>query len=207
MKRLREWLDSIVFAGIKPVGRPGQTQDLRWLGPLREPVERWLSGSKPTDPLYLSNRTLGQKVKRWSVVAIPCVLIMGFVALLLSKSFFASPEGRPQREISADELTRKILPNVARNIKIESNKDIDIAEVRIDRSGQVQLTGTVRNNSSHAIGKIEMVFNLTDKFGSQLGAVSGRVEDLAPQTTRKFQFPIEQQDAAFALVRDVSTPR
>ena len=49
----------------------------------------------------------------------------------------------------------------------------------------------------------ELVVDLTNAAGSQVGAVSGTVEKLPALGTKDFQIPITQRDAAFGLVRDV----
>jgi len=204
MKRLREFFESIVFAGMKPGARPGQTQEMKWLGPLRGPVERLLSGSAPSDPLYLTNRSVGGRIKSWSLVVIPCLFIVGLVALTLSKDYSGPPA--PQKEPSAEEAAKKILPDIARDIKIDSNKDVEVVQVHVDRSA-MKVAGTVRNNTAHAIAVTDVVFNLADTSGSQIGAVSGHIENLPPKTTKDFEFPIKQRDATFVLVRELSTSR
>jgi hypothetical protein len=206
MKRLRELFESIVFAGMKPGARPGQTQERKWLGPLRGPVDRLLSGSAPADPLYLTNRSLGRRIKSWSLVVIPCLFIVGLVALALSQGYFNPPEAVPRREPSAAEAARTMLPNIARDIRIESNKEVEVVQVQVDRSA-MKVIGSVRNNAAYAIAATDVVFNLTDKSGSQVGAVRGHIENLSPKSTKDFQFPIEQRDAAFVLVREVTTSR
>jgi len=171
---------------------------------LRGALERLLSGSAPTDPLYLSNRSLGQRIGSWSLVAVPCLVLVGLVALVLS-NYFDPPEAAPPKEMSAEEVARKVLPNLAKDIKIESNREIEVVEVHVDRSGQMALTGTVKNNTSRRIAAADVVFNVTDTAGSQLGAVNGRIENLAPKSAKEFRLPIKQPDAVFALVREVST--
>jgi len=69
----------------------------------------------------------------------------------------------------------------------------------------VKVAGTVKNNTDHLIHTTEIILNVTDSTGSHLGAVSARVDNLAPRATAKFQVFIEQKDAAFALVREVQT--
>lgn len=204
MKRLREFFESILFAGMKPGARPGQTQGMKWLGPLRSPVERFLSGPANVDPLYLTNRSLGQRIKAWSLVAIPCLIVVGLVALTLSRNYFDPPAAALQKELTAEEVARKILPNIARDIKIESNRDVEVLQVHVDHAA-MKVAGTVRNNTADAIAVTDVIFNLTNKAGSQVGAVSGHIENLQPKTTKDFQFPIQQQDAAFVLVRELST--
>jgi hypothetical protein len=88
---------------------------------------------------------------------------------------------------------------------IEVNKDVQVLEAHVELEGGSKLTGTARNNTDHLIHTAEIVFNLTDQSGSQVGAVSAQVENLAPNATVRFQVPIEQTNAAFALVREVRT--
>ena len=206
MKGLRELFESIVFAGMKPGARPGQTQERKWLGPLRGPVERLLSGSAPSDPLYLTNRSRGHRIKAWSLVAIPCLFIVGLVALALGNGYFDPPAAAPPKESSAEEAARKILPTLARDIKIDSNKEVEVVQVQVDRSA-MKITGSVRNNTAHDIAVTDVIFNLTNARGSQVGAVKGHIENLPPKATRDFQLPIKQRDAAFVLVRELSTSR
>jgi hypothetical protein len=205
LKRLRQFIDSIVFAGLKPdAPREQQTKGRRWLGPLHGLVDRLLSRPAPSDPLYLSNRTFDQKVKLWLAIAIPCVVLAGGVLLLLSNIFQANDLG-PGAEPSAAELAAKLLPNVDKTIKIDVNKDVQVLEAHLEHEGGMKVAGTVKNNTDHLIHSTEIILNLTDKTGSHLGAVSAHVDDLAPNATMKFQTPIEQKEAVFALVREIST--
>ena len=88
---------------------------------------------------------------------------------------------------------------------IEVNKDVQVLEAHVEHEGGAKVAGTVKNNTDRLIHTTEIILNLTDKRGSHLGAVSAQVDNLAPNATVKFQIPIEQTDAAFALVREVQT--
>ena len=204
LKRFRRFIDSVVFAGLKPEAPREQAKHLPWLGPLRGLLERVLTRPAPSDPLYLSNRTFDQKVKVGLVIAVPCLIVVGVTALGLSHFFQAKGPG-PAAEISGAELAKKLLPNMDAAVKIEVNKDVQVLDAHIEREGGMQLVGSVKNNTDRLIRATEIVFNLTDQTGSQLGAVSARVDNLAPNATGSFRIPIEQTDAAFALVREVQT--
>jgi hypothetical protein len=97
------------------------------------------------------------------------------------------------------------LPNIDKTIKIEVNKDVQVLEAHVESQGGMKVAGVVKNNTDRMIHTTEIVLNLTDRTGSHLGAVSVKVGDLAPNATVRFQVPIEQKDATFALVREVST--
>jgi hypothetical protein len=206
MKRLRAFFESIMFAGLQPGARPGQAQRTKGLGPLRGPIDRFLSGSAPKDPMYLTNRSLGRKVRAWAVVVAPCLLVIGIVALALSGNYFQRAEAVP-KDMTAAEVARKILPNIAKDIKIETNRDVEVVEVRVERAPELKLTGSLRNNSARNFAAVDVVFNLTDSTGSEVGAVNGHIENLAPKSVKAFQIPIPQRNASFAMVREVGISR
>ncbi len=194
----------MVYAGMKPTVRGGKATRLRWLGPLRGPTERFISGgAAPTDPLYLTNRTLSQRIRFGIVIAVPCLILAGGV--ILSMSSIYKPKIAPARPLTPAEVSARILPNLAKNISIESNKDLQVVEVHVDHTAGTKLAGTVTNNTGHAIRLAEVVFVLTEASGSQLGAVTAKLENLAPFSTTKFAVPIQQSTAAYALVREIST--
>ena len=204
LKRFRRFVDSVVFAGLKPDAPREQAARLRWLGPLRGLLERVLRAPAPSDPLYLSNRTFDQKAKLGLAIAVPCLIVVGVTALGLSHFFQAKGPG-PSAEPTGAELAAKLLPNVGKIGNIEVNKDVQVLEAHVELEGGAKVTGTARNNTDRLIHAAEIVFNLTDQGGSQVGAVSAQVENLAPHATVRFQVPIEQTNAAFALVREVQT--
>ena len=207
MKRLRAFFESIVFAGLKPVARPGQAEGKGRLGPLRGLIDRLLSRDASKDPLYLTNRTLGQKVRAWAVVGVPCLLLIGVVTLALSRYYFDPQDAPPPKEMTPGEISRKILPNIGKDIQIDTNRDVEVVEVHVQHDAGLKLSGSVRNNSASNIAAVDVVFTLTDTAGSQVGAVNWHGENLAPKAVKAFQVPIQQPNAEFALVREVSISR
>jgi len=208
MKRIRALFESIVFSGLKPGAPPAQPNAEKWYAPLLAVWDRILSGGEQRDPLYLTNRTLGQKIRLWLMVAVPCLLVIGFVAIMLSRNIFYDPPDAPaHKEMSAEEVSRKILPNIAKNIQIETNHDVEVVEVHVDQTHPMKVSGSIRNNTASTVTAVDIIINLTDSIGSQLGAVNGRVENLPPKAVKTFEFPIEQRNAAVALVREVNPVR
>ncbi len=200
MKRIREFLESIVYVGMKPGGQTAPKRELTWLGPLRGPVDRLLSGGPaPSDPLYLTNRTPAQRLKFWSLIAIPCVLVLG-IGYQLSRSL-NPPVPPPAKEPTAAEITARLLPNMAKDIQLAPPTDVQVPEIRVDGA---RLVGVVKNTTKNEIG-VELVVYLTNLAGSQVGAVNGIVERIPPSGTKAFQFPIKQRDAVFALVREIKS--
>lgn len=199
MKRIREFFESIAFAGMKPGGKTAANRQLKWLGPLGGPVERLLSGGPaPSDPLYLTNRTLTQKLKSWSLVAIPCLILAagGWYALRTLNP----PEAQPAPEPTAAAIAASTLPNLAKDIQLAPSTDVQVIEIKVEGS---RLVGKVRNTTAREIAVTELVIDLINPAQSQIGAVNGIVEKIPAMGTKEFQIPIKQRNAAFALVREV----
>jgi hypothetical protein len=91
---------------------------------------------------------------------------------------------------------------VEKDLKFTPPSDVQVIEVRVDGS---RLVGVVKNTTAREIAVANMVIDLTNSTGSQIGAVSGTVENLPPSGHKEFQIPIKQRDAAFALVREVKS--
>ncbi len=203
-RSVRDIIESIVFAGMKPGTPASQPQRKGRFGALRARIDRWLAGgAAPSDPLYLSRRTVGQRLRRVAVVAAPCLVVAGLISLGLTR-YFVKKTPMPKLDMSPAEIAAKMLPNMD-SVKLNTNRDVDVVEVHVDHSKGTALMGTVMNNTTHPIEMTEIVFDLTDSTGSQLGGVSQRMENLAPQVRQNFRLPIEQTSANFVLVREVRT--
>ncbi|HEY1340914.1 MAG TPA: FxLYD domain-containing protein [Bryobacteraceae bacterium] len=202
LTRLCQFFESIVYAGLKP-GTPAGPRPMRWLGPLRGPLERLLTTQAPSDPLYLSNRTLGQKLKLAAIIVVPVALIgVGLWMALSNRLGLAGAATTP--EPTAAEISRRVLPHLDKNIQLPANREIEVMEVHVEPGAEPKLACTVRNNTTRPIQNGEVIFDLTDVSGSQLGAVPVPVS-LQPMSSTKFQIAIRQRTAAFALVREVRT--
>jgi hypothetical protein len=202
MKRIREFLESIVFAGLKPSGQAGPQRSFKWLGPLSGPVERLLSGGPaPTDPLYLTNRTPAQKFRSWSLIAVPCVIVLGVIGFMLS-SYLEPPEGKPIKEATPAEIAAHLLPNMDKDLKLSPSSDVQVVDVKVENA---QLIGTLKNTGTRDINLADVNFNLTDAEGSQVGTANAVVEKIPASATRTFQVPLRQRNAAFALVGEISS--
>src|SRR5436305_861051 len=121
MKRLREFLESVAFAGLKPDGQRADAKKPR--GRLGSAVERFISGPAPSDPLYLTNRSLGQKIRFWGVIALPCLVLAAGIGVALTR-ILNPAEAKPAAEPTAKELSAKLLPNIDTSMRLEQNNDI-----------------------------------------------------------------------------------
>jgi hypothetical protein len=165
-------------------------------------VERFLGGGiAPSDPLYLTNRTFGQKLRTAVVVAIPCVIVFGVLALGVGS--YIRVREKPAQDVTTAELREKVLPTLARNIEISTNHDLEVTEARVEQGEPTVGLGTVRNNTGHAIDNAQVVFDLTADSGARLGAVSATIAHVDAKSTAAFRIAVQQDNATFALVREV----
>jgi hypothetical protein len=204
MNRLREKIESIVFAGLKPGGAkasPEVASPASVMGRLRQRIDRWISGSGHSDPLYLTNRTTAQKVRAWVVIGIPLLILVAVVGLSLS-TFLDPPKAAPVRDLTPAEVAAKLLPNL-KNLKLEAGSDIEVVELRLDRNKGMRIVGSVKNKSTHLLASADIICNLTDAGGTQLGGVNIHIDSIPPSGVRNFEMPIQQTDAAFVLVREI----
>ncbi len=199
-RSLRELVESVVFAGLKPGAPRAESKRMSWLGPLRGPIERFLSlGPAPSDPLYLSSRTAKQRLIFALKVAAPFVLAGGITLWLFRNSI--SPKNQPKLDLTPAELAAKFMPDVDK-IRIVTNRDVEVPAVGIDRAGHA-LTGTVKNNTPRVLRSVEVTFDVTDDSGSKLAAVRASFDTLAPRSESAFRVPVHQADAAIAVVREI----
>jgi hypothetical protein len=167
-------------------------------------IERFVGGSGPSDPLYISNRTFGQKARLALLIGTPVLALVGLMSLALGNYFDPAPSAikptGPTREAAA--VTAKVLPDLEKTYKSDSDTDCEVAEASV---GDSVLAGKLRNNTDHIVHVADVVFDLTDEEGSALGAVAVRVENIAPRGTANFRMTVEQHKAKTALVRELHT--
>src|SRR3954452_1636409 len=142
-----------------------------------------LSGSAPTDPLYLTNRTLSQKMRPWLLIGIPCLLLVAGIGIALSR-LLAPPAMRPVKELTAQEITAKLLPKLEQDLKVTANTNLQVVEVAVRQQGGPHVLGVIHNNTAHEIASLQVVVDLTDNAGSQVGGVSTIVEKLPPNANK-----------------------
>ncbi len=203
MKGLRAFLERIAFAGLKPDGGKPLGPQAKKPGGLSAAIERFLAKGASSDPLYLSNRSTNEKMRSWALVGIPCLVLV--IAIGVATNFLDPPEAKPLKELSAKEVAAKMLPNMQQDFKLASNTDVQVTEIAVQHVGGDRLTGIVHNSTDREIRIVDLIIDLTDTSGSQVGGVSGSVEKIPAKSNKQFQFPIKQKDAAIALVRDISS--
>ena len=203
--RFRRFLSSILYAGLTPNAPRKEPKRGTLLDRLKERLEKFLAGRAPDDPLYLSRRTPAQKVKMALVIAGPCVLLCGALALAMTNLIPRTPPP-PAHETTPAEIVAKLLHDLEKTVKIETNRDAELVEVSVQRGDAPKIAGLLRNRTDRPVS-VEFELELTDEAGSRIGAVVGRVDNAPAKNTIPFQLPIKQRNAAFAVVRDLRTLR
>ncbi len=180
----------------RPGGEPPKSRNA-W----RRLLDRLINGPAHTDPLYLTNRSVGQRIRGVAMVVTPLVLLVAVLAFAWSGIFKAKEAPKP-RELTLEEKAARVLPNFDSRIQLPTNHDLDVQDVHLERSSPRQVVGRVKNNTDHMIESADISFDLTDNRWSHLGAVSTRVEKLPPQSAVPFRFTIGLDTAEHVLVRD-----
>lgn len=199
MGRLRRFLESVAYAGMKPGKAPRQRGGLRWLGPLAGPLTRYLDSPAPSDPLYISNRTPAQRLRLAAMVAAPFLVVgaVGWAVIRLSTKSATVADG------AATAPAAKIAPALEKDLAIPANNDVEIPEVHVEGGPVTKVKGTVRNKGDRPLVDVQLFFDLTDVAGSRLGAVSTTIRRMEPRSSMPFEFEAPQKNAAFALVREI----
>ncbi|MGD0500349.1 MAG: hypothetical protein ABSC23_18155 [Bryobacteraceae bacterium] len=199
--RLRRYLEAIVFAGMKPASGARESTGPRWLAAVRDRLEKFISGGRPLDPLYLSNRTWGQKLRLAAVVATPCLILAGIGALFLGGVF--QPKPAPPSEPTPAEIIARFLPDLDKTAQIEVNQDAEVTQITVDRQAE-RVVGALKNKTNRVIS-VELVIQLTNNYGSHMGSEVYRVENAPPARLVSFSFPLKAPGALYALVTGIRT--
>jgi hypothetical protein len=204
-KRIKQFLENLAYAGLKPQGgRPAQAAPQPKGSKIGAWFESKLTKAGPSDPLYLSNRTPGQKLKSWAIVGIPVTLVLAGIGLVLFGVFDkTAPITPPPPGLTNAQMAEKMLPDLNKDLHIESQHDLEVEDVHVVVGAPSHLVGVAKNNTDHPIPRAELFFDLTDRSGSRQGAVSTELKNIASKSSAPFQFAIESPVATFALVREV----
>jgi hypothetical protein len=207
MANLKKFIESVLFAGLKPARRGQAPAAPASQGPLRRlwaRIDRWASGVAPDDPLYLSNRTWQQKLRVGLIVGIPGLLVVGGLALVFGKVLLPPPPP-PQKELTTAEIVAKVLPNIEKTANIERYEDAEIVEIGVDRAVMPpKLRGKLKNNTSHKLS-VEFAVDLSESDGTRVGAESERISNIPAHESVLFDFSIKPTTATVPIVRSIRT--
>src|ERR1700722_5045928 len=107
--RFRKIIDSVVYAGMKADTRtqPGSLASEKGLfGPLR----CFFCGPAPSDPLYLTNRTVGQKAKSILLFTMAAIIVTGLA--ICGMRYYAASYFSAQRKLTKKAITALSLPHL-----------------------------------------------------------------------------------------------
>jgi hypothetical protein len=181
---------------VTPPARPGSVRDR---------FRRFLDGPDIHDPLYLTNRSLGQRVRLGLLVGTPVVIVCTLVALAVSNKI--AKNTAPPVEVSAAEIAARSMPELNQSLKVPMNTDLQVEQAAVEPVSPPYVSGTMRNTSDRRYPYARAIFDLADATGSEIGTVSAELHDLAPHSVVKFRFPIQQTGAVFVLLREIATDR
>jgi hypothetical protein len=168
----------------------------------RERFERFLSGRRPSDPLYLSNRSWQKELKLALLIVAPVAILVALIMISSVDLFHfhrSDPYEHPLAETPPTASSSKATPDP----KLAS-RDLEVVNIRITRDvNPPVVTGLVRNNTDRKVASAAITYNLADDHGSLMGSETIRVQNLAPHSSISFQAPLKLVDAQFVIVRDV----
>jgi hypothetical protein len=165
--------------------------------------DRFLSGGKNADPLYLSNRTWKGQLLFGLRIAIPIALFCGGAFWYIR--VHTAPPPPPKYDLTPAEVLAKLKLPELKDVKSDTNRDVEVVEVGIEHGASMALAGAVRNNTSHTIGSAEIDFDVSDNSGSRLSTETARFQNLEPHANTRFRLPISGEKAQIAIVRGIRT--
>ena len=135
---------------------------------------------------------MGHKVRSWMLIGIPLLVLIAAIGATLA--LLEPPEVKPEKQLTAKEVASKLLPNMDKEIKLASNPDIQVVEVSVHQEGSPRLVGIIHNSSAREVAEVQLVLDLTDTMGSQVGGVNGTVSNVPANGNKSFTIPIKQKD-------------
>jgi len=144
---------------------------------------------------------VGQRVRLGVLISIPFLMVLVLVGMAAAGKFNSARVMPPeQKQLSNAEVAQRMLPDLNKDLNLETNKEVQIANVVV---GAGKITGILKNNTDRIITDVEVVFDLASNTGSRVGAASVKVARIEPHGSAPFANPVPQQDAAYAIVREV----
>ena len=168
--------------------------------PLWLRLDKALSGRAQDDPLFLSNRTIGQKMRSWLAIGVPCLLVIGLLAFALSRRGGATDV---RTDLTPAQVAAKMLPDYTKTVNLGNGRPVTVDEMQIEHSVPLKMIGVARNSSDRPIASADVVCELETRRGWRLGAVTAQVGAIEAHSTRKFEVEIVQDTAAIAIVTEI----
>ncbi len=182
--------------------KSGMQAEQSWFGNLKKRFDRFLSGSAPSDPLYLTNRTWKQKVKVASMIGVPILVLIALV-LIGSTDVFRFSKVDPYEHPLKEAPQPALAVNKAPEPKLAPS-DLEVINIRIAHDVKPPVvTGIVRNNTGRKVDSAEVSYYVADEGGSLMGTETTSVQNLGAHSSVTFKAPLKTANAGHVLVRDV----
>ncbi|MFN7992687.1 MAG: FxLYD domain-containing protein [Bryobacteraceae bacterium] len=173
-----------------------------WWAALNDRFDRFLSGTAPSDPLYVSNRSAQQKLRRAAAIVVPVLIVVGVIVAGSIKLFRANVnpyEHLAETPAPAPQPAPALRPDPA-----STPAGLEVLTIRIYRdSGPPVISGVVRNNTGKAVSSAMVTYFLADSGGSMIATENATVHDVPPRGSVTFRAPLRTQNAAMVMVREV----
>jgi hypothetical protein len=169
--------------------------------PLWLRLDKALSGRAHDDPLFLSNRTIAQKMKSWLAIGVPCLVVIAVVTFALTRR--GGAKDNRVTDLTPAQVAARMLPDYTKTVNLAVDRAVTIDEVQVEHSVPAKLIGVARNNSDHLVPSADLLCELETRRGARLGGVTAHVGEIPPHATRKFEVEIVQDTASIAIVREI----
>lgn len=168
--------------------------------PLWLRLDKALSGRAQDDPLFLSNRTVTQKMKSWLAVGVPCLIVIAVVTFALTRR--GGAKDNRVADLSPAQVAARMLPDYTKTVNLAVDRAVTIDEVQVEHSVPPKLIGVARNMSD-LVHSADLLCELETRRGARLGGVTAHLGEIAPHATKKFEVEIVQDTASIAIVREI----
>jgi len=173
-----------------------------WWAVLRDRFDRFLSGTAPSDPLYLSNRSPQQRLRRAAAILLPVLIVVGVLIAGSIKLFRTNVN--PYEHLADTPAPAPRPAHAPRPDPALTSSGLEVVTIRISRdSASPAVTGVLRNNTAKAVASAEVTYFLADSSGSMIATENASVRNVPPQGSVNFRVPLRAINAAMVMVREV----
>jgi hypothetical protein len=194
-KSLRESLERLVFAGLKP-DAPAARKKSKLESLIESAEDLAARGLKP-DEQALRGPMSGRK----RVALGLGILLLGVFVWVLTAVL-----RRPAEQQESKAPPPPPIQLVPPGLKVDKNKDLEVVAMDFNKNKDPkEITGVLRNLTDRRLTDCEVSFDITTAAGGQLGGVATTVHNLPPHGSVHFRIVVPQKDAGFAMVRELRT--
>ena len=193
---MRQALEKIIFAGLKPDAPPPVSSKSKLDSLLESAEDLAALGLRPTDKSLPGPTTWRKKVG-----VVLALLLLGAAIFFLVKVLI-----RPAEQSESKAPLPPPLQIVSPEVKIDKNKNLEVVEIEFDRTKEPkEIKGTLRNRTGKTFPQCEISFDVNSFEGVQLGGAATTLHNIGPHAVLHFRIPVPQRTAGFVMVRELRT--